>query len=316
MTEQTRTIRLGTRGSALARWQTDHVAALLREVHPALGTEVVVFSTRGDQVLDVPLPKMGGKGLFTAELEDALRKGEIDLAVHSLKDLPTEDPPGLMIGAIPTRAPANDVLVSRQGHSLDSLPRGAVVGSSSQRRAGQLLSVRPDLRIADIRGNVDTRVRKALDPLGSYDAILLAQAGLERLGHSEVISQILPLDVMLPAPGQGALAVQCLDEAALRELLAPLDHLPTRCAVLAERAFLAALGGGCSVPVAAYSTVQGSELHLQGRIVSLDGLRRVDVASATTLVEGSEVKAAAALGQQLAEMALQQGASTILEGAQ
>lgn len=316
MTEQAHIVRLGTRASALARRQTDIIAALLCEAHLALGTKIVVFSTRGDQVLNMPLPQVGGKGLFTAELEDALRRGEIDLAVHSLKDLPTEDAGGLIIGAIPARAPANDVLVSRQGHTLDTLPEGAVVGSSSHRRAGQLLNARPDLRIADIRGNVDTRVRKALDALGPYDAIMLAQAGLDRLGHSEVISQILPFDVMLPAPGQGALAVQCRDEAASRELLAPLDHLATRCAVLAERAFLAALGGGCSVPVAAYGTVQGWELRLQGRIVSLDGSGRVDLASTTTLVEDSQVKAAAILGQQLADMALQQGAATILEAAQ
>jgi hydroxymethylbilane synthase len=312
VTEQARTVRLGTRGSALARWQTDHIAARLREAYPALSTEIVVFSTRGDQVVDVPLPKIGGKGLFTAELEDALRKGVIDLAVHSLKDLPTEDPDGLMVGAIPARAATNDVLVSRAGYSLDTLPESAVIGSSSHRRAGQLLAVRPDIRIADIRGNIDTRVKKALDPLGVYDAIMLAQSGLDRLGYSDVISQILPLDVMLPAPGQGALAVQCRADAASWGLLTPLDHLPTRCAVLAERAFLAALGGGCSVPVAAYGTVRGSELHLQGRIVALDGSHQVDVAFATSLPEGCEVNAAEALGQHLAAMALQQGANRIL----
>jgi hydroxymethylbilane synthase len=200
VTDQIRTIRLGTRGSALARWQTDHIAALLREAHPGLRTKIAVFTTRGDQVLDVPLPKVGGKGLFTAELEEALRSSVIDLAVHSLKDLPTEDPDGLAVGAIPTRAAANDVLISRERHTLDMLPEGAVIGSSSHRRAGQLLYSRPYVRIADIRGNVDTRVRKALDPSGPYDAILLARAGLERLGYSDVISEVLPFQVMLPAP--------------------------------------------------------------------------------------------------------------------
>jgi hydroxymethylbilane synthase len=168
------------------------------------------------------------------------------------------------------------------------------------------------VRIADIRGNVDTRVKKALDSLGMYDAIMLAQSGLERLGYSGVISQNLPLDVMLPAPGQGALAVQCRADAASRRLLAPLDHLPTRCAVLAERAFLAALGGGCSMPVAAHGSVRGSELYLQGRIVALDGSHQVDVAFATSLPEGCELNAAEALGQHLAEMALQHGATGIL----
>ena len=249
MSNPQRTIRLGTRGSALARWQTDHIAALLRQAHPDIQTETITFTTRGDQVLDVPLPKVGGKGLFTAELEDALRRGEIDLAVHSLKDLPTDDPTGLTVGAIPARVSAQDVLVSRGRHSIATLPHRAVVGSSSHRRAGQLLHLRPDLHVIDIRGNVDTRVRKALDPNGPYDAIVLAQAGLARLGHKAVISEVLPIEVMLPAPGQGALAVQCRDDAESLELLVSLDHLPTHCAVAAERAFLAGLGGGCSVPV-------------------------------------------------------------------
>lgn len=315
VTERARLLQLGTRGSALARWQTDHVAALLRAAHPGLQTGIAVLSTRGDQLIDVPLPEVGGKGLFTAELEDALRGGEIDLAVHSLKDLPTDDPQGLTIGAIPARASAHDVLVSRERHTLDSLPEGAGIGSSSHRRAGQILAARPDVRLMDIRGNVDTRVKKAHDPGGPYAAIVLAEAGLARLGYSEVISHIIPFDVMLPAPGQGALAVQCRDEPASRALLAPLDDLPTRCAVTAERAFLAGLGGGCSVPVAAYGTVQSQELRLRGRIVALDGSRQVDLESAVRLAAGAEVRAAADLGERLAEMALRQGAAAILEAA-
>jgi len=306
-------IRLGTRGSALARWQTDHIAALLRETHPGLQTEIVVLTTRGDQVIDVPLPKIGGKGVFTAELEEALRGEVIDLAAHSLKDLPTEDAEGLYIGAVPERAPANDVLVSREGHTLDTLPDGAVIGSSSLRRAGQILAVRPALRIADLRGNVDTRIKKALDPQGSYDAIVLALAGLERLARIDVISQIIPFDIMLPAPGQGALAVQCRDELAWRDLLAPLDHLATRCAVTAERAFLAGLGTGCSVPVAAYGIVEGSELHLLGRIVAPDGSHQVDVRLSMHLNPGEELHGAAGIGNDLAQLAIARGAGDILE---
>ncbi|RME63951.1 MAG: hydroxymethylbilane synthase, partial [Caldilineae bacterium] len=203
----TKTVRIGTRGSALARWQTDHVAALLREAWPALQVDIQVIRTRGDRVLDTPLPLVGGKGLFTAELEHALRSGAIDFAVHSLKDLPTEDAPGLTVGAIPARAPVQDVLISREGMDLDHLPPGATIGTSSRRRAAQLLHHRPDLHILDIRGNVDTRIRKTLDPNGPYDATILAQAGLERLELLEGLpAHVLPFQVMLPAPGQGALA--------------------------------------------------------------------------------------------------------------
>lgn len=313
MTDLTGAIRLGTRGSALARWQTDHIAARLREAHPDLQAEIIVFSTRGDQVIDVPLPQVGGKGLFTAELEEALRSGKIDFAVHSLKDLPTEDPDGLTVGAIPVRAAPNDVLVSRAGHTLDTLPEGAVIGSSSHRRAGQLLHARPDLRMADIRGNVDTRIRKARDPEGPYDAIILAQAGLTRLGFADMISEVISLDTLLPAPGQGALAVQCRNEADSLTLLHPLDDRATRAAVTAERAFLAGLGGGCSVPVAAYGEVKGSELLLRGRVSALDGSHQVDVGMATYLLKDGEMQAAEKLGRHLAEMALQQGAVAILE---
>lgn len=297
---------LGTRGSALARWQADHVAGLLRAAWPALTWEVRVFHTQGDQMPDTPLPALGGKGAFTAELEAALRAGAIDLAVHSLKDLPTNLPAGLVLGAVPLRAEATDVLVSRAGYTLETLPRGAAVGTSSRRRAAQLLYHRPDLRILDIRGNVDTRVRKALAADSLYDAILLAYAGLARLGRVGVISQALPLEVMLPAPAQGALGIQCRDEAPIRSLLAPLDHPPTRQAVEAERAFLAGLGGGCAIPVAAYATVEAGQLHLRGRVTALDGSRQLDVALSGPATE------AASLGTRLAQMALAQGAMEML----
>ncbi len=299
--------RLGTRGSRLARWQTDHVAELLRAAHPGLTVEVVVIHTRGDRVLDTPLPLIGGKGLFTAELETALREGHIDAAVHSLKDLPTDMPAGLALGAIPPRGPVQDVLVSRGGYTLDALPSGATVGTSSRRRAAQLLHRRPDLHILDIRGNVDTRVRKTLDPEGPYTATVLAQAGLTRLGLDAGTPAPLPVDVMLPAPGQGALAVQCRDDAASRALLAPIDHRETRAAVHAERAFLAGLGGGCAVPVAALATLRGEALHLQGRVLSVDGRTCIHVE-----ITGSP-DAAEALGQALAQEALARGAARLLE---
>ena len=303
------TIRLGTRGSDLAQWQTNHVKGLLEQAWPGKQFKVQVITTRGDVVLDTPLPLIGGKGVFTEELEAALRDGVIDLAVHSLKDLPTENPAGLTIGAVPVRAGIHDALVSRTGYTLTSLPVGAAVGTSSTRRAAQLLRRRPDLQIVDIRGNVPTRVRKALDPDGPYDAIVLAYAGLERLDMLNVISDTLPPDVMLPAPGQGALAVQCRDDADSLALLQPLGHAETRLAVTAERAFLAALGGGCSVPVAAYATVENGLLHLRGRVNAPDGGRQIHVEAQ---VNAADLDAAHHCGAELAREALAQDADTLL----
>ncbi len=302
-----RTIRIGTRGSALARWQTDHVAGLLRAAYADLKVEITVISTQGDRVLDQPLPLVGGKGLFTAELEAALRGGEIDCAVHSLKDLPTELGDGLTVGAIPKRADPADALVSRAGHTLATLPTGASVGTSSRRRAAQLLHARPDLQMRDIRGNVDTRIRKALDPDGDYDAILLAFAGLDRLGKAAVISERIDFDRLLPAPGQGALGIQCRDDAESRDLLALLTHEPTATAVSAERAFLGELGSGCSLPVAAYAVIEEGNLHLRGRVNSLDGAQQIDVA----MIAGADE--AEAVGRELARQALAQGAAQLLE---
>jgi hydroxymethylbilane synthase len=309
LTEQIATLRLGTRGSALARWQTDYIAARLTAVWPELAVAVEVLHTQGDRILDKPLPLIGGKGLFTAELEAALHNGAIDLAVHSLKDLPTELPPGLLIGAIPARANVHDVVVSRSGLPLAQLPPGAVIGTSSRRRAAQLLHACPHLRTADIRGNVDTRIRKALDADGPYDAILLAAAGVERLGHAAAITEALPLTLMLPAPGQGALAVQCCNDAAVLDLLAPLDDPTTRAAVTAERAFLSGLGGGCSVPVAAHAELVDGRLHLRGRVASLDGRAFVDVAGDALPEDAAE------LGAALAAQALSQGAARLLHEA-
>jgi len=242
-------------------------------------------------------------GLFTQELEAELLAGKVQAAVHSLKDLPVEDPPGLAVGAIPRRADVRDVLISKDGLTLDQLPPGALVGTSSLRRTAQLRAYRPDLRVEPLRGNVDTRIRRALE--GQFDAILLAGAGVTRLGLSEHISQWLPLEVMLPAPGQGALAVQCRsgDEQTLN-YLAAIDDSQTRQAVLAERVFLAALGGGCSLPVGAYAVVQDGQIHLQGAAAAVDGSRLVRVQAS-----GQNPQA---VGQQAAQMALAQGAGDFL----
>ncbi len=265
-------LRIGTRASKLALWQAEHVRQLLQAQWPGLTVELVTFTTRGDRELRKPLPEIGGKGLFTAELEAALRSGDIDIAVHSLKDLPTDLPPDLTIGAITRREDPRDVLISKHGLTLEALPPNPTVGTSSNRRAAQVRLARPDARILPLRGNVDTRVRKALDPDGPYDAVVLARAGVVRLGLEAHITQVLPFDIMLPAPGQGALGIQCrAGDKRVLELLAPLDDAATRAAVLAERAFLEGLGGGCAKPVAALGEVRGGRLHLRGLFVTDEG---------------------------------------------
>ncbi len=326
-------VRLGTRGSPLALWQTQHVRQLLAQQHPDMEFEVVVITTSGDRMLDTPLPVIGGKGVFTAELEQALRERSIDLAVHSLKDLPTGASSGLMIGAILERADPADVLVSRDGHSVASLPRQARVGTSSSRRAAQLRSVRPDLEIIDLRGNVDTRLRKALDPAGPYDGVVMARAALERLGRIELVSEVLSEDVMLPAPGQGALAVQCRDETESLVLAGGLMHAPSEMETTAERAFLEGLGGGCAVPVAARARLgEDGWLSMRGRVLAHDGSTKVDVEAkepveqhagdhkqADSLGSGIGRRRVSSLGSdlgsRLAAVALSRGAAKLLAGA-
>ena len=300
-------LKIGTRGSALARWQTDWVVAALQVAWPSLRFRTIPFSTAGDRIVDKPLPAIGGKGLFTEELESALRTGEIDIAVHSLQDLPIDDAPGLTIGAICAREDARDVLISRDGYTFNTLPHGARVGTSSLRRSAQLLAARPDLNLLPLRGNVDTRVRKALG--GEYNAIVLAAAGVLRLGLAQHITQYLPFEVMLPAPGQGAMAVQCRshDQATL-DLLAPIDDLTSRVAVTAERVFLSDLGGGCSAPIAAFANSEfrnhKSEIQLTGLVASVDGRHVIRVSG-----DGHEPHA---LGNQLAQRALDRGAGALL----
>ena len=301
------TLRLGTRTSRLARWQAEHVAAALEAAWPGLGVELVPFVTQGDRTLDQPLPEIGGKGLFTYELETALLGGRIDLAVHSLKDLPTDDPDGLTLGAITAREDPRDAWVCPAGDALADVPRGAVVGTSSLRRASQLLRQRPDLQIRSIRGNVETRIRKAQGD--GYHATVLACAGLARLQILDVAERVLDFDTMLPAPGQAALAVQTrADDDGVRRLVGALDHAETRQEVEAERHFLAALGGGCSAPIAALGTVRDGRLRLRGRVCSLDGARTVEVAHEAEA--GAE--AARAVGQAAAREALGAGAAALL----
>lgn len=295
-----------TRPSVLARWQTQWVIGALKNIHPDLECEEKVITTQGDRVLDRPLPEIGGKGLFTQELESELLSGAVHCAVHSLKDLPVENPAGLAIGCIPARAEVRDALVSKNGYTLATLPQGASIGTSSLRRAAQILSHRPDLRTEPLRGNVDTRIRKALE--GQYDAIVLAGAGLTRLGLETHVSEWLPLDQMLPAPGQGALAVQCrADDRSTLDLIAALEDESTRRAVTAERAFLKGLGGGCAVPVAAYAKVESRTtrlIELTGLVISEDGRRAIQVHRA-----GMD---AHLLGNELAHRAVAQGANEIL----
>ncbi len=296
-------LTLGSRTSQLALWQSRHMMAALQAVWPGLECAIEPFITQGDKTLDRPLPEIGGKGLFTLELEDGLRDGRIDLAVHSLKDLPVDDAPGLTLGAIVGRADARDVLVAKDGMTLDALPAGAVVGTSSLRRQAQLLAVRPELTVRSIRGNVETRIHRALH--GEYDATLLAGAGVTRLGLDSHISQWLPLDVMLPAPGQGALAVQCrADDERTRRLLAAIHNDAVAQAVTAERAFLSGLGSGCSVPVGAYATVEADTIFLRGLVAAPDGSRIIRVeASGPSAQE---------LGARLAEEAKSQGALELI----
>jgi hydroxymethylbilane synthase len=299
-------LTFATRPSALARWQTQWVIHALQNIYPNLECEEKVITTQGDKILDKPLPEIGGKGLFTQELESELLSRDVHCAVHSLKDLPVENPAGLTVGCIPARAEVRDALISRDGYTLETLPPDASIGTSSLRRAAQILSLRPDLRIQSLRGNVDTRLRKALD--GQYDAIILAGAGLTRLGLDSHVTEWLSLDVMLPAPGQGALAIQCrADDEVTLTLLSKLEDEATRKAVTAEREFLQELGGGCAVPVAAYATNsdQSSVISLTGLVISEDGKKVVKVTG-----EGMD---AFELGNELAQKAINNGADKILK---
>jgi hydroxymethylbilane synthase len=303
---------IGSRGSRLALWQAESIKAGIEALHPHVQVRIEIIKTSGDVMKDAPLALIGGKGVFTKELEEALLDGRIDLAVHSLKDLPTTLPSKLAIVAITEREDARDALVMRadvalEHPSIKNLPEGAVVGTSSLRRLAQLKHLRPDLGIKDLRGNVDTRLRK-LDA-GEYDAIILATAGLRRLGFAHRISASIAPEEMLSAVGQGALAIETRDgDAATNNLLAPLDHAPTRAACTAERALLRSLGGGCQLPIAAHSVVNGDRLRIEGLVAGLSGdmvIRERHEGAASD---------AASIGETLGTRLLKRGADSLLSG--
>jgi hydroxymethylbilane synthase len=293
-------LTIGSRGSQLALWQARWVGQRLEALgHPC---RLEVIKTTGDKITDVPLARVGTKGLFTQEIEEALQAGRIDLAVHSLKDLPTQLPDGLFLAAIPEREDARDALLSCR---LSQLPHGAKVGTSSLRRVAQLRALRPDLNIESVRGNLDTRLRKLAE--GQYDALVLAAAGLNRLGWADRIAECLPVETMCPAVGQGALAIETRqDGGAAAQACRGLDHVESRTAVVAERAVLAALGGGCQVPIGAHACIEGGELRLLAVVISPDGAKAVRRHSAGLLSEAQR------LGEELGRELLAAGAREIL----
>lgn len=299
-------LRIATRKSPLALWQAEHVRARLEALHPGLVVELVTFTTQGDKILDTPLAKIGGKGLFVKELEVALLDGRADIAVHSMKDVPMEFPEGLGLVAIGEREDPTDAFVSARHASLDALPAGAVVGTSSLRRQCQLRHRRPDLVIRDLRGNVNTRLAK-LDA-GDYDALILASAGLKRLGFHDRIRATMAPELSLPAVGQGALGIEArLGDARVAALVAPLNHADTHARVSAERAMNRRLQGGCQVPIAGYATLDGDTLLLRGLVGSVDGSEVLQDAVSGPVAE------AEALGIALAERLLAAGAGRILQ---
>jgi hydroxymethylbilane synthase len=298
-------LRIGTRGSPLALWQANHVADRLRQHAAPRAVVLVEIETTGDRVRDRALAQIGGDGLFTKEIQRALLAGAVDVAVHSLKDLPTQAVEGLALAAVPERGPAGDALVSRRHAGFDALPAGAVVATSSLRRRAQALHRQPNLRLIDVRGNVETRLRK-LDEQG-FDALILAEAGLVRLGLGGRITEILDCEWMLPAVGQGALGLECrAEDAATRALLRRLDDAATRAAVLAERQLLRSLGGGCLAPLGALAVVRGDDLSLRAAVLSPDGGRRVAGEHGGPATQAEEV------GRRLAEDLQARGASELL----
>lgn len=298
---------IATRGSQLALWQAEHIKSRLMAQYEGLEVELLILKTKGDIILDVPLAKVGGKGLFVKEIEEALLAGTADLAVHSMKDVPMVLPEGLTLGAVPEREICTDLFLSEKYASLEELPQGAKLGTSSLRRQSQSLALRPDLEVAMLRGNVETRLRKMKE--GQYDAIILARAGVKRLGLGATLQQDLTPPSFLPAVGQGALGIEIRDDRPeMHELVAFLDHMPTRLCVTAERAFLRRLDGGCQVPIAAHAVLDGEELVLEALVADPLGkvVFRDTVRCAATLEEAD------AAGQKLAEKLLADGADKIL----
>ena len=300
-------VTIATRGSQLALWQAEHIKSRLMAQYEGLEVELLILKTKGDIILDVPLAKVGGKGLFVKEIEEALLAGTADLAVHSMKDVPMVLPEGLTLGAVPEREICTDLFLSEKYAALEDLPQGAKLGTSSLRRQSQALALRPDLEVAMLRGNVETRLRKMKE--GQYDAIILARAGVKRLGLGASLQQDLTPPSFLPAVGQGALGIEIRDDRPeMRELVAFLDHSPTRLCVTAERAFLRRLDGGGQVPIAAHAVLEGEELCLEALVADPLGkvVFRDTVRCAATLEDAD------AAGQKLAEKLLADGADKIL----
>ena len=295
-------LRIGSRGSQLALWQANHISALLRERGHQV--EIEIIKTTGDKITDVALAKVGTKGMFTKEIEEALAAGRVDLAVHSLKDLPTEIPPDFEIAAITQRENPRDVLVSKKHASIKELPQRARVGTSSLRRQAQLKALRPDLEIYPLRGNVDTRLRKL--EAGDYEAIILAAAGVNRLGLTALVKQIIPAEIMCPAAGQGALGIEIRKgDEAIRQHLSFLDDSAARQTTTAERALLNKLGGGCQVPIGAFAELRAKEIHLEGVVAHPDG--------SLVLRESRDGNDPELLGDEVGESLLSRGGGAILQ---
>ncbi len=302
----TRELRIGTRGSPLALTQAEHVAAELRRRYSEVAPVLVKIKTSGDKFANIPLARVGGKGLFIKEIEEALQADQVDLAVHSMKDVPTEIALGLSIAAILEREDPSDALISRRGIQLDALPAGARIGTSSLRRQAQLLHYRPDLKVIPLRGNLDTRLRKLRSE--NLDAVVVAMAGLRRLGRQQEITEVLPVEVSLPAVAQGALGLEIrAADRKMHDLVGPMNHGPSVVTITAERAFLGRLEGGCQVPIAAYAQLDGNQLHLEALVATPDG---------TVIVRGEHNGPSAQakeIGIGLAEDLLRRGADRILQ---
>jgi hydroxymethylbilane synthase len=300
-------LKIGTRGSSLAVTQSEWIRHSIESRHPDISVELVRIKTKGDKIIDSPLSRIGGKGLFVKEIEDALLRKDVDLAVHSIKDVPAELPAGLCLAIFPEREDPRDAFISKEYASLSDLPKGASIGTGSLRRSSQILNMRPDLRIISLRGNVDTRLKKL--EMDNLNAVILAAAGLNRLGLSSTITQLLSIDTLMPAIGQGALGLESREEDdRILEILSFLNHRPTELAVRAERAFLKRLEGGCQVPIAGFGIMEGRSIILKGMVAELDGSRIIK-----NEITGSDSQPEE-LGFTLAEKLLGSGADRILAG--
>ena len=299
-------IKIGTRGSKLAMTQANYAAGCLKQIAPEISTEICVIKTTGDIMQDVSLLKIGGRGVFVKEIEDALASGAIDLAVHSMKDVPTENPEGLKFAAILPREDARDILVSRGNRKIEFMPRGAKIGTGSMRRASQIFAIMPDITIVPLRGNLDTRLKKI--ETENLAGVILAAAGMKRMGFAEKITQYLPIETMLPAVGQGALGLEIRDnDEPLKNILAKLNHEPTQKEVTAERAYLRALGGGCRLPIAAFAKIDGGQLSLEGLVAAPQGANIIRDKVNCGPADAEE------LGGKLAEIILERGGKKLLD---